>query len=54
MMMGLGKLQLHAKFEVASFIYYGNIWKFVLNDWDKPNWRPLISEETEFTIGYTA
>jgi len=24
-MMGLGKPQLHAKFEVADFIYYGNI-----------------------------
>jgi len=24
-MMGLGELQLHAKFEVAGFIYYGNI-----------------------------
>jgi len=24
-MKGLGKFQLHAKFEVAGFIYYGNI-----------------------------
>jgi len=24
-MMGLGKPQLHIKFEVAGFIYYGNI-----------------------------
>jgi len=24
-MMGLGKPQLHAKFEVVGFIYYGNI-----------------------------
>jgi len=24
-MMGLGKPELHAKFEVAGFIYYGNI-----------------------------
>jgi len=30
-MMGLGKLQLHAKLEVAGFIYYGNIRQFVLN-----------------------
>jgi len=28
-MMGLGKLQLLAKFEVAGFIYYGNIREFV-------------------------
>jgi len=28
-MMGLGKPQLHAEFEVAGFIYYGNIRKFV-------------------------
>jgi len=27
--MGLGKPQLHAKFEVAGFIYYGNIREFV-------------------------
>jgi len=26
---GLGKPQLHAKFEVAGFIYYGNIRTFV-------------------------
>jgi len=30
--MGLGKLQLHAKFEDAGFIYYGNIREFVLKD----------------------
>jgi len=30
--MGFGKPQLHAKFEVDCFIYYGNIRKFVLND----------------------
>jgi len=28
-MMGLGKSHLHAEFEVAGFIYYGNIRKFV-------------------------
>ena len=28
-MMGLGKLQLYDKFEVAGFICYGNIRKFV-------------------------
>jgi len=28
-MMGLGKPQMRAKFEVAGFIYYGNIRKFV-------------------------
>jgi len=30
--MGLGKPQLHAKFEVAGFIYYGNIRDLFLND----------------------
>jgi len=30
--MGLGKPQLHAKFEVAGFIYYENIRESVLND----------------------
>ena len=29
-MMGLGKPQLHAKFEVAGFIYYGKIRESVL------------------------
>jgi len=29
LMMDLGKPQLIAKFEVAGFISYGNIWKFV-------------------------
>jgi len=28
-MMGLGKPQLLAKFEVAGFVYYGNIREFV-------------------------
>jgi len=28
-MMGLGKPQLHAKFQVAGFMYYGNIRDFV-------------------------
>jgi len=28
-MMGLGKLQLRAKFEIAGFIYYGNVREFV-------------------------
>ena len=31
-MMGLGKPQLRAKFEVAGFICYGNIRESVLND----------------------
>jgi len=31
MMMGLGKPQLHAKFEVTGFIYYGNIREFLNN-----------------------
>jgi len=28
-MIGLGKPQLHAKFEVIGFIYYGNMTEFV-------------------------
>ena len=32
LMMGVGKPQLHAEFEVAGFIDYGNIREFVLND----------------------
>jgi len=31
-MIGLGKPQWHAIFEVAGFIYYKNIRKFVLDD----------------------
>jgi len=31
-MVGIGKPQLHAKLEVAGFIYYGNAKEFVLND----------------------
>jgi len=42
-MMGLGKPQLHAKFEVAGFMYYGNIREFVFKNWDKPKWgNPLL------------
>ena len=29
LMIGLGKPQLHAKFEVIGFIYYGNMTEFV-------------------------
>jgi len=35
-MMGHGKPQRLAKFEVAGFIYYGNIREFVFKNWDKP------------------
>ena len=42
-MMGLGKPQRLAKFEVASFIYYGNIRKFVVKNSAKPKWgNPLF------------
>jgi len=37
-MMGLGKPQRLGKFEVAGFIYYGNIREFVLKNSDKPKW----------------
>jgi len=35
-MMGLGKFQRLAKFEVAGFIYYANIRNFVFKNWEKP------------------
>ena len=42
-MMGLGKPQRLAKFEVAGFIYYGNIREFVFKNSDKPKWgNPLF------------
>ena len=48
--MGLGKLQRFAKFEVADFIYYGNIREFVFKNWDKPKWgNPLLFAQTDFT-----
>jgi len=34
--MVLGKPQRFAKFEVAGFIYYGNMREFVIKNWDKP------------------
>jgi len=44
-MMGSGKPHLLAKFEVAAFIYYGNIREFVFKYWDKPKWgNPLFLE----------
>jgi len=52
--MGIGKPQLHAKFEVAGFIFYINIRKLVFKNWDKPKWgNPLVFfAETDFTIGF--
>jgi len=42
-MMGLGKPQRLAKFEVAGFIYYVNIREFVFKNSDKPKWgNPLF------------
>ena len=52
-MMGLGNPQRLAKFEVASFIYYGNIRKVVVKTSDKPKWgNPLFWGETDFTVGF--
>jgi len=52
-MMGLGKPQRLAKFEVAGYIYYGNIRKLVFKIWDKPKWgHPLLFGETDFTVGF--
>ena len=51
--MGLGESQHLAKFEVASFIYYGNIREFVFKHLDKPKWgNPLFWGITDFTIGF--
>ena len=50
--MGLGKPQLFAKFEVAVFIYYGNIREFVFKNWDKPKWVTPYFGKTDFTIGF--
>jgi len=42
-MMGLRKPQWFVKFEVAGFIYYGNISEFVFKNSDKPKWgNPLF------------
>jgi len=52
-MMGLGKPQRFAKFEIADFIYYSNIKEFVFKNWDKPKWgHPLIFGETDSTVGF--
>jgi len=52
-MIGLGESQRLAKFEVASFIYYGNIRELVFKNWDKPKWgNPLLFGETDFTVGF--
>jgi len=52
--MDLGKPQLHAKFEVAGFIYYKNIRKCVLKNWDKPKWgNPLLFADRMFPIQCT-
>jgi len=37
-MMGFGKPQLLAEYEVAGFNYYGNIREFVFKNWDKLKW----------------
>jgi len=53
-MIGLGEPQRLAKFEVAGFIYYGNIRKFVFKNWDTPKWGNSLSfGETDFTVGFT-
>ena len=51
--MGLGKPQWLAKFEVAGFIYYGNIRELVFKIWDKPKWgNPSLFGQTDFTVGF--
>jgi len=52
-MMGLGKPQRLAKFDVAGFICYGNIREFVFKNWDKPKCgKPLLFGETDFTVRF--
>jgi len=52
-MMGLGKPQRLAKFEVTGFIFYENMIKFVFKNWDKPKWEnSLLFGETDFTVGF--
>ena len=42
-----------AKFEVAGFIYYGNMKEFVFKNLDKPKWgNPLFFGGTDFTVGF--
>jgi len=41
-MMGIGKSQRLAKFEVAGFIYYRNIREFVFKNSDKPKWGKTL------------
>ena len=48
-MTGLGKPQLHAKFEVAGFIYYGNVREFVFKrQW---SYSLQITATLQFTTG---
>jgi len=52
-MMGLGKHHRLAKFEVADFIYYGNIRKLVFKICDKPKCgNTLLLGETDYTVGF--
>jgi len=52
-MMGLDKPQRLAKFEVAGFIFYGNIREYVFKNWDKPKCgNSLLFGETDFTVGF--
>jgi len=52
-MVGLGKPQRLAEFEVAGFIRYGNIRELVFKIWDKPKWgNPLLLRETDFTVRF--
>jgi len=52
-MMFFGEPQRFTKFEVAGFIYYGNIKEFVFKNWDKLKLEnPLLFGETDFTAGF--
>jgi len=48
-MMGLSKLQLPAKFEVAGFMYHTP--KICFKNWEKPKWgNPLFLEKLTFAL----
>jgi len=52
-MMGLGKPQRFAKFEIAGFFCYGNVRYFVFKNSGKPKWgNQLIFGETDFTVRF--
>ena len=51
--MGRVQFHLHAKFEVAGLIYYGNMWEFVSTKFGQIRiGNTLFFGETDFSIGF--